>query len=181
MAKRRISYQPVNVKKKKDVWGWILVSTALLVIVWMFWSNIAALLTKRYGERVQATVIGFARDCSGRRGNTSMKVAVGEQTKWLQISQDDCKAGKYKIGQKIAVLRLRSLGTIQWPHNEPAMGLLAMIVLVVFVFFMLRAQYRSYLAGKRKEEEKRLYHERKRQLKKSARRGNGSQSVDNQS
>jgi hypothetical protein len=96
------------------------------------------IIIKYAGESVFATVIRTPSHCSRR---SEIDVMVGTKKYDLGISAANCRDGKYKIGQKVEVLRYKDYNEVIWPKSHPDLALLITLGLFAFAYFTERNKY----------------------------------------
>ena len=126
----------MNMTKKSS---WILCivffgGVILLLVV----LSIRPIIIKYAGESVFATVIRTPSHCSRR---SEIDVIVGTKKYDLGISAANCRDGKYKVGQKVEVLKYKDYNEVIWPKSHPDLALLIALGLFAFVYFTERNKY----------------------------------------
>lgn len=163
MAKKDISISTPSPKRKTGMWGWAAVILCVGFILWLIIYSVGNLIAKHYGGKVYATVNWLPKDCSGRRRNgVPMKVKVEEGTYSLRMSREDCRTGKYRLGQSVEVIWHRQLDIVIWPEGRiPENELIVSIGIAAGMFFIGWSAYRRHHRGLREKEEARLRNRRK--------------------
>ncbi len=80
-----------------------------------------------------------------KRKKPSIKVRLDEIEYSLRITKSDCFSGKYRVGQKIRVLKHRYFDRVVWPNSRPLILVGFIFLVMVAVFFYHRYEYKRCL------------------------------------
>lgn len=112
--------------------------TAVIILFFAFRESFEKLFIKYSGHKIVAIVTEAPLSCDKYN---SIKIIFEDKEAEVSISNKNCRERKYKIGQKVELIKHSRFKTPVWPHSQPE------IILLIFVFFTiifyLQYRYRS--------------------------------------
>jgi hypothetical protein len=122
---------------KKKTFVLLLIVSGAIVIVGLV-SIISSILTRYYGKEVQASVLFCDTDCD--RYN-SIRVLYSGREYEVAISLDDCIEKRYRIGQRIMLLKRDGKDQLVWPESQPVLALVIVFIALALGIWTNRKRF----------------------------------------
>ncbi len=134
-----------NHQNIKEKWGRgtkLVIALIFVFIVAVLCNGLIDIYVRFNGEERPAEV---SQTFICKRKRPSIKVRLDEIEYNLKITKSDCFSGKYRVGQKVRVLKHPYFDRVVWPNYKPLISFGFIFLVMVAVFFYHRYEYRRGL------------------------------------
>ena len=118
-------------------WIYILFTVIGVFLIWPLWPLTTDVYIQYKGHKAIATVTEVPLNCRRKYPN-AIKILLDKKERRLDITLAECRAGKYKVGQQLALLVHPSSDKIIKEGDRADYMLALYLAALVFLFFVLR-------------------------------------------
>lgn len=126
-----------SMESRAPRWVYILFTVIGVFLIWPLWPLTRDVYIQYKGHKAIATVTEVPLTCRRKYPNV-IKILLDKKERRLDISYDECKTGKYQVGQQVALLVHPSSDKFIEEGDRADYMLVLYLAALVFLFFILR-------------------------------------------
>jgi len=104
---------------------------SIAILIWGLNAMIGMVIVRYWGEKTTAVVTAVPNECD--RYNR-IKILLGEAEQEITISRNDCKEGKYRVGQQVELIKHKNFDEPVWPGSHPELAIIIVIGILIFAY-----------------------------------------------
>lgn len=123
----------------KKIKGITIVIVCIVILIWGLYSTIGMVIVRYWGEKKTALVTAVPTLCD-RYNRITILLDGAEQE--VAIGRDDCKKGKYKVGQKVELVKHKKFDEPVWPNSHPELAIIIIMSVLIFAYLTVNKNYK---------------------------------------